>query len=158
MKPVDGVTAIALILIASFAIERIVTAAMFLLSFLSPSLEPSLIEAPGARAVAERRYKLAYVTLAGLLAILVLAYYGGVRVFAAMGVPTDPLLDTLFTGIILVGGADRVAAVLKVTGEAPSQKPAPQPIQITGKLTLEDGQGGRVGQPQEVLPEHAPRG
>lgn len=140
----DGVTAIALILIASFAIDRIVTAAMFLLSFVRPSLDPTGIENPGARAKAEKQYKLLYVVLAGVLAIPVLAHYGGVRILSALGIATEPLLDTVLTGIVLVGGSDRIAALLKFPGATGAERPAPPPIQITGRLTLEEGTSARV--------------
>jgi len=141
----DGVTAITLILIASFAIDRIVTAILFLLSFVSPSLDPAGIENAGARAWAEKRYKLLYVVLAGVFAIGVLAYYGGVRILSALGISTDPLLDTILTGIVLVGGSDRIAALLKLPGAGGLEPPAPPPIQITGRVTLEDG-SARIGE------------
>lgn len=126
--PIDGVTAITMILIASFAIDRIVTVLMFLLSLvhLAPERE------------AEKRYKLMYFVLAGVLGIFVLAFYGQVRVLTALGLKVSPALDILLTGIVVVGGADRIASLLKVPvpGEA-AEKPQPQPIQITGKLVLE---------------------
>ena len=134
----DGVTAIALILIASFAIDRIVTAALFLLSFVIPWLDPGSIESPGARVRAEKLYKLVYVTIAGVLAIGVVAQYGGIRLLSALGMASDPLLDTFLTGIVLVGGSDRIAALLKLPGAPDAERAAPPPIQITGKLTLED--------------------
>lgn len=141
MKPVDGVTAIAMIVIASFAIDRIVTATLFVLSLITTSLDPESIEdAPGRRR-AERIQRLLYVVLAGILGIFVVASYGNVRILAALGIETDPLLDIILTGIILVGGSDRIAAVLKVPGAPGAEKPSPQPIQITGTLILEEGAG-----------------
>jgi hypothetical protein len=141
----DGVTAIALILIASFAIDRIVTATLFLLSFVIPSLDPAGIEGLGARARAEKVYKLVYVTIAGVLAVGVVAHYGGVRLLSALGLAPDPVLDTILTGIVLVGGSDRIAALLKLPGAAEAEHAAPPPIQITGRLTLEDGTTTKVG-------------
>jgi hypothetical protein len=141
----DGVTAIALILIASFAIDRIVTATMFLLSFLIPPLDPGSIEGLGARARAEKLYKLVYVTTAAVLAVGVVAHYGGVRILAALGMAPDPWLDTILTGIVLVGGSDRIAALLKLPGASDGERAAPPPIQITGRLTLEDGTTAKVG-------------
>jgi TctA family transporter len=124
MKQLDGISAIALILVVSFAIDRIVTALLFLLSFVR--LAPD-------RAADERKYKLMYYCLAGVLGIVVLAYYGQVRVLTALGIQIEPLIDTLLTGIVLVGGADRIAEFLKAPGAAP-QKQEAQPIEITGKL------------------------
>lgn len=139
MKPVDGVTAIAMIAIASFAIDRIVTGTLFVLSFAMTSLDPDAIGDPARHRRAERIQRLLYVVLAGLLGILVIASYGNVRVLAALGIETDPLLDIVLTGIILVGGADRIAGVLKAPGAPGVEKPSPQPIQITGRLILEEG-------------------
>jgi hypothetical protein len=141
----DGVTAIALILIASFAIDRIVTATLFLLSFLIPSLDPGSIESLGARMRAEKVYKLVYVTTAAVLAVGVVAHYGGVRILAALGMAPDPVLDTILTGIVLVGGSDRIAALLKLPGASDAERAAPPPIQITGRLTLEDSTTAKVG-------------
>jgi hypothetical protein len=143
----DGVTAIALILIASFAIDRIVTATMFLLSFVVPSLDPASIESPGARARAEKLYKLVYVTTGAVLAVVVVAHYGGVRILSALGMAPDPLLDTVLTGVVLVGGSDRIAALLKLAGAPDGERAAPPPpIQITGRLTLEDSTTAKVGE------------
>ncbi len=134
MKQLDGVSAVALILIASFAIDRIVTALLFLLSFVR--LVPEA-------AADERKYKLIYFGLAGLLGTVVLAHYGQVRVLTALGIRIEPLIDTILTGIVLVGGADRIAELLKPPG-AESQKEESQPIEITGKLILEESAAQKV--------------
>ena len=139
MKSADGVTAIAMIVIVSFAIDRIVTATLFVLSLVAPSFDPDTVDGPARRKHAERIQRLLYVVLAGLLGIFVVARYGNVRILSALGIETDPLLDIILTGIILVGGSDRIAAVLKAPGAPGVEKPSPQPIQITGTLTLEEG-------------------
>lgn len=139
MKSADGVTAIAMIVIASFAIDRIVTATLFMLSFVAPSLDPDTVDAPIRRKRAERLQRLLYVVLAGLLGILVVAKFGNVRILSALGIEADPVLDIILTGIILVGGSERIAAVLQAPGAPGVEKPSPPPIQITGTLTLEEG-------------------
>ncbi len=129
---IDGVSAIALILIGSFAIDRIVTALMFLLSFVKLAPEPAN----------DRKYKLMYYSLATALAAVIL-YYGHLRVLSAMKIEIDPLVDMVITGIVLVGGADSIAGLLKVpAGDAPEAKP--QPIEVTGKLMLDDGASQKV--------------
>lgn len=55
----------------------------------------------------------------------------------ALGIHSDPLIDTLLTGVVLVGGPDRITGLLKAPGAEP-QKEEPQPIEITGKLILEE--------------------
>ncbi len=140
---IDGVSAIAIILIASFAIDRVTRGALFLLSFV-PAVsgrlpDPALLEGP-ARVLAERNQKLAYFLLAGLLGVVVMCGYGRLRIFSAAGFTQIPVwLDTLATGLVLVGGADRVAALLGASGPlGGAGRSDPQPLQISGKITLEE--------------------
>ncbi len=140
----DGVTAIAMILIASFAIDRIVVGLLFLFGFLPgwkrAFPEPALLADPGARAGAERKRKLIYFVFAGVLAGLFLAGYGQDRILKAAGFSINPILDTIMTGLILMGGADRMTELLKMVGVQNAEKleaPA-RPIEITGRLILEE--------------------
>ena len=140
---IDGVSAIAIILIASFAIDRVTRGALFLLSFV-PAVsgrlpDPGLLEGP-ARVLAERNQKLAYFVLAGPLGVVVMCGYGKLRIFSAAGFTQIPVwLDTLATGLVLVGGADRVAALLGASGPlGGAGRSDPQPLQISGKITLEE--------------------
>jgi hypothetical protein len=171
----DGVSAIALVLIASFAIDRVVTGLLFLLGFNKKWAkwcpDPKLIEETAPRIAAERRQKLAYFLLAGFFGIIVLAGLGHVRILTAMGLRPEPavvtsatvtptgaspspspapaatlgisqslfsFLDILFTGLLLMGGADSISRVLKLPGVPGAESPPPRPIEITGKLTLEE--------------------
>jgi hypothetical protein len=139
MTKLDGVSAVALVLIASFAIDRIVRGLLFLLSFANAVPDPTLAEDETSRRAAEKKYRLMYFLFAGIIGIFVLAYYGNVRILAALGVQAHAVLDTVLTGIVLMGGAERLASFLKLAGEKPEvEKQEPQPIQITGRLTLED--------------------
>src|SRR5438093_9834667 len=108
MKSADGVTAIAMIVIISFAIDRIVTATLFVLSLVAPSFDPDTVDVPTRRKRAERIQRPLYVVLAGLLGIFVVARYGNVRILSALGIETDSMLDIILTGIILVEGSDRI--------------------------------------------------
>ena len=51
-------------------------------------------------------------------------------------------LDGLFTALILLGGADRVAALLKIPG---GEKSEPPPIEINGRIVLVDEDRKKVG-------------
>jgi hypothetical protein len=147
MPPVrlEGVTAIAALLIASFAIDRIVAGVLFVLSFFKawekrfpePALEPD----DASRFKADRKQKLARFVISAMMALPVLAWYGQVRILAAVGFEAvNPLLDQILTGCILIGGADRIGEVLKwgsAEGHTAIEKRATQPLEITGKLTLE---------------------
>ena len=150
MPPVrlEGITAIAALLIASFAIDRIVAGILFLLSFSGAwnrrFPEPQLVKDDELRYKAEKKLKLMRTVLSALIALPLLAWYGEVRILAAVGFETvNPILDQVLTGFILIGGADRIGEVLKWGGiqgghaGAPEKGAAQQPIEITGKLTLE---------------------
>ena len=149
-QPIDGVSAIAVIVIASFAVDRIVTGSLFLLSFVPfwtrVFPDPKLLaekEDAVQRVKADKKQKFLYFTLAALLAIVVLAWFGGVRVFSVMGFPNiNPVLDTIVTGLILIGGSDRVSAVMKMMGASgTAEKVEARPIEITGRLVLDEDKG-----------------
>jgi hypothetical protein len=141
----EGITAIAALLIASFAIDRIVAGILFLLSFSDGwnkrFPDPVLVKEEDLRYKAEKKLKLLRTILAAIIALPVLAFYGEVRILAAVGFETvNPILDQVLTGFILIGGADRIGEVLKWSGvqaRPQAEKTSSQPIEITGKLTLE---------------------
>src|SRR5215475_7900874 len=87
--PLDGVSAIALVLIAAFAIDRVVNGLLFLLGFNKKWAcwcpDPKLIDQTAPRIAAERRQKLVYFVLAGFFGMIVLAGLGHVRILTAMG-------------------------------------------------------------------------
>jgi hypothetical protein len=147
MPKIDGVSAIAVVLIASFAVDRIVTAILFLLAyngrwkrrFPEPDLQPE----GAARGSAARNLKLAYFCIGAILAIPLIAGFGKIRIRAALGFPTNRFLDIVVTGLVLIGGSDRVAELLKLGGSGEGKSEA-KPITITGKLVLEDAHGNLV--------------
>ncbi len=148
MEPIDGVSAIVVVLIASFAIDRIVTGLLFLLSFIKPWSrafpDPATTKDTLERVSAVKKQKLIYFVFAGILSGLIV-YFGQVKIFDALGFEGKDeydILDNIITGLILMGGSDRVAAVLKTPGAPGIDKSAPHPIEITGRLTLEE-EGGR---------------
>lgn len=141
---IDGVSAIALILIVSFAIDRLIRGLFFLLSYSrawsNAFPDPELNDvAPSARA--ERNRKLIYFSLAALLAMVALGWFGRVRILAALGfTAVNPVLDIIVTGLILMGGADRAGQLLQSVGGPGAQgsKPQPTPIEITGRVTIDE--------------------
>ena len=143
---IDGISAIAIIVIASFAIDRIVTGLLFLLSMIKPWTrlfpDPGTITDTVAQHIAIKKHKLLYFVLSGFLAIVVLAGYGGIRIFTALGFKgEDPyfwILDTIVTGLVLVAGADRIAGFMKLAGGSGPEPSSAQPIEITGKLVLQE--------------------
>ena len=81
-----------------------------------------------------------YYCFTGVWGILVLAGVGNVRVLDAVGIKANQYLDTLLTGLILMGGAEQVGGFLKGLPGAPSSAES-KPVEIRGKLTLEEGLG-----------------
>jgi hypothetical protein len=142
MQRIDGISAVAVVLIASFAVDRIVTGILFLFSFSkwwrSHFPDPALQPEGEARERAARKSKLVFFFFAALLAIPLLAGFGQIRILAALGFATDPYLDIAITGLILVGGSDRVSELLKLRGPG-EEKAEPKPITVTGKLVIEEG-------------------
>jgi hypothetical protein len=137
---------IATILVASFAIDRIVTGLFFLLSYsdtLRPLIGEAVLQAPIRNERAARTHRLVYALFAGYLGIVIIAGILNVRLSALTKLPgtanplSNPLLDTLLTGLILAGGADRIADALKLFGAPGPDKKSEHPIEITGKLILE---------------------
>jgi hypothetical protein len=132
MKPADGLNVIAMVLIASFAIDRIVAAILFPFSFL-----------PSFPQESEKRYKLLYFFVATILAVIVLRWFDSLRVLNTLGLEAHPRLDFLVTGIILIGGADKIAGALKPSGAGqPEHK---QQVEVSGTVYLA---------PDDKLPKH----
>lgn len=160
---IDGISAIAVIVIASFAIDRIVRLVLFGLSnwsltrhwlpepesipadadqndasLLGPDDRPLRGRARWTRAKAEKRQKAAYYALCFALGAGVLGAIGKVTIFRALGFhQTWFPLDCIMTGLILTAGAERVAGLLKLPGAPEAEKAPPRPIEIKGTLKLE---------------------
>ena len=156
----DGVTALAFILIGSFAVDRIVSGTLFVLSFNRKFArnypDPEEIADPAARRAAEKERKLIYHLLAFDVAVVILGLFGGVRVLSAVLGPKmeiNRVLDAIVTGLMLMGGADGLAQVLKLPGLPGGKEKAPaEQIQIVVKLSIE----GRTDQTMLVPPATAP--
>ena len=152
---IDGISAIAVILIASFAIDRIVTGLLFLLPFLKQweraFPDPVTVNDTLERVRAERKQKLVYFILAGLLGVVV-CWFGKLRMFSALGFPDMPqVFDILASALILTAGSDRIAALLNLPGAVEGEKTVTRPIEITGKLVLENATEKKT--PQGVAPD-----
>jgi len=92
----------------------------------------------------ERKQKLIYFIMSGILAVLV-SWYGNIRIFFALGFAETPrYFDILATGLVLIAGSDRIAAMLNLGGIGEREKTATKPIEITGRLVLEDSTEKKV--------------
>lgn len=134
----DPTNMLALILIASFAIDRIATGLMFLFSF------TKVVADPGSSPEAKRRYQLLYYAIAGVFSILFILNWGQLQILSSLGLRGHlagsglSLLDMLLTLIVLVGGADRISALLETNLGSVKQSATTPPLVISGTIKLED--------------------
>jgi hypothetical protein len=123
---------IAIVLIASFAIERLVAAVGFFID--RDALPPNA-----------RKQKIVLFFVAGAIAAVVIGLTKIKLLAAVQIVQPYEELDYFVTWLVLVGGADRIREFIGGSGGGSSQKPAAQipPIQIViadrdGKVTVTD--------------------
>ena len=136
-----GLVLAAMVVVASFAIDRISAATFFLLSFSDAwnrwFPDPRFIADEREKAAAERKLKLVYYCFAGALALVVTSAWH-MRILSQLELPASDLIDWLFTAVVLAGGSGQIAELLHAphTGKLPSA--APEPMKLTGSLTLHD--------------------
>jgi hypothetical protein len=137
----DVVSVTAMLVLAAFALERVTTGVLFLLSFYSPwearFREPARIADADARSHAERRNRLAYFTIAGGMALFVVLLSPEIRVLYAMDMTAPVILDVGLTWLVLVAGSDRIGDLVQDGRIGAVEKPS-KPIQIEGRVTLVD--------------------
>ncbi|MEE8623940.1 MAG: hypothetical protein ACE10H_10480 [Candidatus Binatia bacterium] len=146
MTNIGGMNVIVLVIVVSFAIDRIVTGILFSLSFLeawnSRFRDPRTVQDITQRVRAENIQKLSYFVFAAILAIIVLAFFGNIRILQALNAEDiSPVLDIALTGFILVGGSDFLGKLLQMSGVYGGQESVSRPIEISGRLVLEQPSG-----------------
>jgi hypothetical protein len=110
---------IAVVLLASFAIERVVAAVDFFMS-------------DGALFSPEKRRKLVRVGVSALIGLGIVAFTG-IRLLGAMKFHSaSSWIDFVLTCLVLVGGADKLDQFIGASGggKAPAKKEEIRPIQI----------------------------
>ena len=137
----------AMVVIASFVIDRVAGGVFFLLS-LFPFWnrwcpDPATVSDANEKLTAQKNRKLLYYSFVALLAAVIVAQFD-LRVLDALqlrGVKPGPWQDALFSVLVLMGGSDQVAGLLKSphAGKAVDLSATQKPIEVTGKLTLDDG-------------------
>ena len=144
----DGVTFVAVLLIAAFAIERVAAGILFLLTVFHVLSDPELIENAVQRATERRKSTLWHFLISTAMVIVVLFSIGEYRFLDALGLGGGagsshlPLwLDRVLLGVVLVGGSEQMSSFLKMVGapSAGSQASGAQAVEVSGKLTLDDG-------------------
>jgi len=135
----DGVSVTALMALAAFAVERVTTGILFLLSCWAPWRatypDPDTLTDPEKVAWAKRKSKLAYFVLAGALVFVVVKWSQEIRILHALNLEAPPLLDIALTCLVLVAGSDRIGEFLKGDGGASVEK-ASKPVEIVGRVQL----------------------
>ncbi len=107
---------LAVVLLASFAIERIVATVEF---FLNREIPPEV-----------RKRKIVLVAVAGAIAALVIAA-SGIRLLETLKFSKSPQsLDFVLTWLVLVGGADRIREFLGGAAESKEKKEKLPPIEF----------------------------
>src|SRR5262249_47002675 len=104
--------------------------------------DPEATEDARQRISADRGYKLLYFILAAVLVVAVLISFPTIQVLKAMGI-TDikEVLDRFVTGLLLIGGAERLSTFLQPAGggkkpEGALEQAPPPPLRVEGTLIL----------------------
>lgn len=145
MKP-DIASTVALVSIASLVIDRLGSGALLVFSFSKRFPDPQMADTPAARAAKERTLRMWSWAVALVLAALVVTFFESVRILGALGLDARPGVDPVLTAITLASGADFVRSVLGVKGAAESPAESPKPLEVTGKLVLEEADKKALGQ------------
>lgn len=136
-----GVSVIAFVLLLSFAIDRVVSGLLFVLSWSDKwrrfCPDPADVADPIERSAAHRMQKTIYFALAALFSVALLKLVGS-GVLVQMGFAPGPL-DLPLTALILMGGAERVSAFSSSLQPSDASAAGEPPLHITGTLTLEEG-------------------
>ena len=143
---IGGVSVVAFVLLLSFAVDRLVTGVMFLLScsehWRNICPDPAAATDPVEKSDAVRAQKIAYLVLAGVTSGVVLWMVGG-GILHRVGFTQGPL-DLFLSALVLLGGAERVSDFNASLSAKRDAVVAEQPVKITGTLTLEEGTIARL--------------
>lgn len=154
----NGISLAAMIVLASFIIERAKSGILFMLAgsetWKRIFPDPSGLKEEALRK-AQRAQKVVEFSLAGALVIVALLAFPEVRVFNALGLGPNPPLDLALTWLILTTGSDKLGEFLKGGGDL--DKPEPAPVKITGDVRLIEAEPARSDQIRE-MPKAAGQG
>lgn len=157
----NATSALVLILVLSFAADRVAKALLFILS-LSPLFsrvfpEPKLVADGEKRVRAARRGLILYTLVVGTVAGAAVYFFPEIRVIEMLSGPqTHAFIDVVVTVIVVMGGSDLVGRIVQVSGlgegtAASGPVGRNEPIEISGRLTLENPSpvGAPSGSPAE---------
>src|SRR6266404_437286 len=135
----DGLSVTAMMALAAFAVERVTTGILFLLSFWgigwADYLDPTGLTDPKKIASAKSKSKLAYFVLASALVLVVVKFSPEIRILHALNLDASPALDIALTCLVLVAGSDRIGDFLKGEGSGGARQSS-RPVEIVGRVQL----------------------
>ena len=138
----DAISLTALLVLTAFAVERVSSGLIFLLSFWGPwdraFPDPRTIADAKASVAAERRGKFVYFLFAGALVLWIIGLNPELRILQAIGKPAPDYLDIGLSWLVVVAGSDRIGDLVPSRGGGEVEA-APKPIQIEGQVTLVEG-------------------
>jgi hypothetical protein len=129
-----------MVLLATFAIDRLVNGILFLMRCLELLKDPETEGTVKDKREAEDRFKLVYFIFAAVLALLALTAFPNVRILASLGRPVttsaEKMFDIILTAIVYVGGAERISGLLKIGTPGPVVEEPAKPIEVRGSIDL----------------------
>lgn len=154
----DGITLAAMIVLASFVVERIKAGILFTLAG-SGGWRRIFPESSGlkdeALRTAQRKQKALEFFLAGALVLAALLVFPQLRIFEALGLSPNGPLDFALTWLILTTGSDKLGEFLN--GGRELSRPEPAPVKIVGDVRLIEAEPAKSEQIHE-LPRAAGQG
>ncbi|MGZ4787759.1 MAG: hypothetical protein ACXVZX_04515 [Terriglobales bacterium] len=132
----DGITVTAMLLLAAFAVDRLSSGITFLA--FRPKARPAKPDDQDRRAWNQ---KLIYFAVVSVIAIAILIATDKIRLLEAMGMlqdrmtPKDRLIDVGLTFLVLVGGAERISALLG-SSAPPVEDTTQAPVKLEGTLSV----------------------
>lgn len=145
---VNATGVLVLILILSFAADRIAKAIVIILAMVPAWVrifpDPESFEDKAQKAAATHKRSIAYAAIAGVMAALLLWLYPEIRILRLLtGDRGQAFIDVIVSAIVIMGGSDLIGRMLRLSGinEAMSAAGSPgraTPVEVVGKLELEN--------------------
>jgi hypothetical protein len=136
----DGVSVTALMALAAFAVERLTSGLLYLLSLWkrweTAFPDPGEIPNPAESARARRHHRAAYFLIAGALVLIVVSFSPQIRILTALEMQAPAPLDIGLTCLVLVAGSDRIGDFLK--GDGAGTERTSKPVEIVGRVQIMD--------------------
>ena len=144
--PIDGATAMIILLVGSFVVHRCSAIILWLLSltgfwqkyFAMPSAPPTS-EAANSHSIAEAKRVAIYYFFATVVTFFLMNVFCEIQLLSALGFTSkNPVVDLYLTGAIMIIGARRVGHWLDLPGIPGEEPENSKPVLVTGELVLRE--------------------